>query len=144
MAYSILFVHTYYFILCTFRFPDDTMMPSACAWSMVQRPEQLFLLIMVLRLRYSAAGWPGLWPLRPFLDFVATRAPTFTLGVYWGIGCFETSASRSLSQLQAVGLQYDPFHHPSQVWPHIRHWGPLTLFFKASIPNYLTGEYPDD
>ena len=32
-----------------------------------------FLLITVLLLRYSAAGWPGLWPLRPYLGFGATK-----------------------------------------------------------------------
>ena len=53
---------------------------------MVQRPQQIFfLLITVMLLHYSAASWPGLWPLRPYLDLGATGAPTFNLGVYWGV-----------------------------------------------------------
>ena len=50
---------------------------------------KLFLLITVLLQRYSAAGWPGLWSLRPYLDFWATGAPALLLEVSWGIWGFQ-------------------------------------------------------
>ena len=80
------------------------MMPCACACFMVQRRQQIFvLLIMVLLLRYSAAGWPVLWPLQPYLDFGATGAPTFNLGRFGKIGVFHFfTLIFTLSQTTAV------------------------------------------
>ena len=132
-------------MLCTFRFQDIMMMPCACACFMVQRPQQNFLLLItVLLLRYSAAGWPGLWPLRPYLDFGATGAPTFSLEVSWGIWGFSTFPLPFPRPLQSLGLHYDRLHRLCHVWPHIRPWGSLIGFSKAFILDFLTGEYPDD
>ena len=108
---------------------------------MVQSPQQLFLLITVLLLRYSAAGLPGLWPLRPHLDFGATGAPTFNVGVHLGFSTFSLPFPR---QVQSLGLHYEQISRPSQVWPRIWPWGPYIAFFAASILDYLTAEYPDD
>ena len=121
------------------------MMPCACACFMVQRPQQIFfLLITVLLLRYSAAGWPGLWPLRPYLGFGATGAPTFNFGVYWDTWGFSPSPSPCPRPLQSLGLHYDRLHLLCRVWPRIQPWGPYIAFFAASILDYLTVEYPDD
>ena len=49
----------------------------------------MFLLFTVLLRRYSAAGWPGLWPLRPYVVFEATGAPIFSSAVHWGIWDFQ-------------------------------------------------------
>ena len=100
-----------------------------------------FLLITVLLLRYSAAGWPGPWPLRPYLDFGATGAPTFNLGVYLGFSTFSLPFSR---QVQSLGVHYEQLPRPCQLWPHIRPWGSLIRFSKDSIIDFLTGEYPGD
>ena len=74
---------------------------------------------------------------------------------FWGYWCpylqpggllgylgFSTSSSPSPRQLQSLGLHYDRLHRPCQVWPHIRPWGPSIASPKASILDYLTGEYP--
>ena len=127
-----------------YRFHNNPMMPCACACFMVQRPQQFFLLITVLLLRYSAAGWPGLSPLRPYLDFGATGAPTFNLGVYWDTWGFSPSPSPCPRPLQSLGLHYGGIRQLCHVWPRIQPWGPLILFSLASIPDYLTGEYPED
>ena len=78
------------------------MMSCACACFMVQRPQQIFfLLITVVLLGYSAAGWPGLWPLRPYLGFGATSAPTFNFRSLLGyLGFFALTFT--LSQTTAV------------------------------------------
>ena len=70
---------------------------------------KFLLLIMVLLLRYSAAGWPALWPLRPYLEFGATGALTFTFGVYWGI------------------WGYQPLPH--LLPDHCSHWGCIMIDF---------------
>ena len=104
----------------------------------------MFLLITVLLLRYSAAGWPGLWPFRPYLDFRATGAPTFSLEDSWGIWGFSTFPLPFPRPLQSLGLHYDGLHQLCHLWPQIQPWGPLIIFSLASISDYLTGEYFDD
>ena len=123
-------MHIHYFIFCTFRLHHDTMIALClCLFHGAEATAKLLLLIEVLLLCYSAAGWPGLWPLRPYLDFGATGAPTFNFGVYLG---FYTSPSPS-GYLQSLALHWGRLRQLCQVWPHIQPWGPLILFSKASI-----------
>ena len=102
---------------------------------------KLVLLIKVLLLRYSAAGWPGPWPLRPHLDFGATGAPTFNLGVYLGGSTFSLPFTR---QVQSLALHYEQLCRPCQVWIQIWSWGSLICFSKACILDFFTGEYAGD
>ena len=74
-------------------------MPLPASWC--RGHSKFFLLWMVLLLRCSAAGWLGLWPLRPYLDFRATGAPTLSLGVYWDIWS-SFNLSFALSQTTTV------------------------------------------
>ena len=101
------------------------MMPCACACFMVAERTLKFF-------------WGDV---RPYLDFGATGAPTFNLGVYLG---YYTSPSPSPRELQSLGLQYERLRLLCQVWPHIQPCGPLIRFFKAFILDFLTGEYPGD
>ena len=114
-------------------------MPVPVSWC--RGHSKSFLLITVLLLRYSAAGWPGLWPLRPYLDFGATGAPAFNLGVHWG---FCTSPSPSSRYLHLLGLHWGRLRQLCPVWPYIQLSASFITFKKASILDFLTGEYRDD
>ena len=121
------------------RYHDDAL--CLCLFHGADATAKSFLLITVLLLRYSAAGWPGLWPLRPYLDFGATGAPTFNLGVYLAFSTFFLPFPRPV---QSLGLHCEQLRRPCQVWPHIRRCGSLIRFSEDSILDFLTGECPGD
>ena len=121
------------------RYHEDVL--RLCLFHGAEATAKTFLLITVLLLRYSAAGWPGLWPLLHYLYFRATGAPTFNLGVKLG---FSTLSLPSPRPLQSLTLHYDRLHQLCHIWPHFQPWGILIMFSLASIPDYLTGEYLDD
>ena len=118
------------------------MMPCACACFMVAERTLKFFGGDDSCATALLCSWAGQGrPLRPYLDFGATGAPTFNLGVYLG---FYTSPSPSPRELQSLGLHYERLRLLCQVWPHIQPWGPLIRFPKALILDFLTGEYPGD
>ena len=145
VAYLSLSVHIHYFVLFTFRY-HNAIMIALCLY-LFHRAEataNVVVLITVLLLRYSAAGWPGLWPLQPFLDLGATGAPAFNLVVYLGYLGSSTSSLPCPRQLQSLQLHHDRLRRPCPVWPIIRASGRFISFSLTSIPDYLTGEYPGD
>ena len=138
-------MHIHYFILFTFRY-HNAIMIALCLYLFhgAEATAICFVLITVLLLRYSAAGWSGLWPFRPYLDLRATGAPAFNLVVYLGYLGSSTSFLPCPGQLQSLGLHHDRLRRPCPVWPNIRAWGPFISFFLPSIPDYLTAGYPGD
>ena len=137
-------MHIHYFILCTCRFQDIIMIcPVPVPVSWCRGHSKIFLLITVLLLRYSATGWPGLWPLRPYLDFGLLVPLPSAWGFIGVFGVFNLFFALS-ETMQSLGLHYEQLRHPCQAWPHIQPWGPLILSSEASIFNYLPSEYPGD
>ena len=70
--------------------------------------------------------------------------PYLQLGGLLGYLGFSTFSLPFPRPVQLLGLHYEQFLHPCQVWPHIQPWGSLISFSLASIPDYLTGGYLDD